>query len=210
MKAIIYARVSTQPQETKRQVNELKQYAKNNGIEVVKVFEEKISGTTKKIEREALSEAFEYIDKHKDVKKVLVWEFSRIGRKVKEVKEIIEEFHNRCVSVYIKNFNIETLDENCKESPLSSFMVSILSAVYEMERTNIRQRMESGYKAHIEKGGKVGRKEGYTKPIEETKNYKQIVKDIKLGLSLRRIAKDNQVSINTVRKVNDHLSAHLL
>jgi DNA invertase Pin-like site-specific DNA recombinase len=205
MKAIIYARVSTQPQETERQIKELKQYAKANNIQVVKVFEEKISGATELKDREKLQQAFTYLDNNTDVKKVLVWEFSRIGRKVKEVKTIIEEFHKRCVSVYIKNFNIETLDANCKENPLSQFMVSILSAVYEMERETIKQRMESGYKNHIAKGGIVGRKKGSTKPIEATKNYKQIVKQIKKGgRSLREIAKQTDVSVNTVRKVKEH------
>lgn len=205
MKAIIYARVSTQPQETKRQIKELQELAKQKGWEVMEVFEEKISGASKLKDRTALQNAFQYLDTNPDVKKVLVWEFSRIGRKITEVKTIIEEFTKRKVSVFIKTLDLETLDKDFKESPLSSFMVSILSAVYEMERESIQQRMSSGYKNYIDNGGQVGRKAGSNKPIEETKNYRQIVKYINKGLSLREISKQTDVSVNTVRKVKDYL-----
>ena len=44
MKGAIYSRVSTEQQDYSKQTNELKDYAKRNGIEVVYVFEEKESG----------------------------------------------------------------------------------------------------------------------------------------------------------------------
>ena len=44
MKAAIYSRVSTDQQDYSKQTDELKDYAKRNGIEVVYVFEEKESG----------------------------------------------------------------------------------------------------------------------------------------------------------------------
>lgn len=207
MKAIIYARVSSQIQENASQIEELKKYAESKGIVVAQVFQEKKSGAKPLEEREELQKAIAYIDKHPDVKKVLVWEFSRIGRKVEEVKHIIRQFHNRKVSVYIKNFNIETLDENGNESPMSSFMISVLTAVYEMERSNIQQRLERGYKAHIKKGGSVGRPVGYVKPITQIKNYKTIVDMLGKGNKLKDIVKSSGVSPNTIRKVKAHLDS---
>lgn len=49
MKAIIYARVSSlgSSQSNDRQVSDLTQYAAINGYEVVRTFEEKISGAKK-------------------------------------------------------------------------------------------------------------------------------------------------------------------
>jgi len=205
MKAIIYARVSSQHQENISQIEELKQYAAKNGISIEKVFQEKKSGAKPLEEREELQKAINYLQKNPDVKKVLVWEFSRIGRKVSEVKKIIEMLHDLKVSVYIKNFNIETLDESGKELPMSSFMISVLSAVYEMERSNIKQRLERGYKAHVENGGKVGRKQGYVKPITETTNYKTIVDMLNKGNKLKDIVNASGVSPNTIRKVREHL-----
>jgi predicted site-specific integrase-resolvase len=50
MKAVVFSRVSsvTERQNTERQVYDLMEYAKVNNIEVVQVFEEKISGAKKK------------------------------------------------------------------------------------------------------------------------------------------------------------------
>ena len=62
MKAIIYARVSstTDRQSTDRQVEDLKSYAEYSKMEVVKVFEEKVSGAKKNTERPILVEALSY------------------------------------------------------------------------------------------------------------------------------------------------------
>ena len=51
MKAIIYARVSstTDRQNTARQIADLTKYAEYKGMEVVKTFEEKISGAKKNV-----------------------------------------------------------------------------------------------------------------------------------------------------------------
>ena len=55
MKVVIYARVSTVIQDYDRQIDELKDYAKRMNYQVVKVFSEKVSGTKKVAERNALS-----------------------------------------------------------------------------------------------------------------------------------------------------------
>ena len=44
-KAVIYSRVSTENQEFQRQTTELNEFAMDNKYDVVRVFEEKISGT---------------------------------------------------------------------------------------------------------------------------------------------------------------------
>lgn len=51
VKAIIYARVSTQGQDYDRQLAELKLYADHMGYDIVKTFSEKISGAKKVEER---------------------------------------------------------------------------------------------------------------------------------------------------------------
>ena len=86
MNAVIYARVSStnDRQSTDRQVIDLTNYANNNGIEVVKVFEEHISGAKKNEERPVLCECLDYcIGNHIDT--LLISELSRLGRNVDEV-----------------------------------------------------------------------------------------------------------------------------
>ena len=62
MKAAIYARVSSlnERQSTDRQVIDLHNYAERNNIEVVKVYEEHISGAKRNEERPILCECLDY------------------------------------------------------------------------------------------------------------------------------------------------------
>ena len=60
---------------------------------------------------------------------------------------------------------------------MAQFLITILLEVSRMERTTIKQRMESGYSNYRAKGGVVGRKAGYRKADEQMKN--QYVEEIK-------------------------------
>ena len=201
MKAVIYSRVSTSTQDTKRQSDELMDYASKMKMEVVKVFEEKISGAKRNDERPVLMEMIQFIKKNK-IEKVLCWELSRIGRNSLEVLKTIQLLNENQISLYIKNFNIETLNEKKEVNPLSQFMVQILTSVSEMERTQIRQRIKSGYDSFRNQGGKVGRKKGYTKDKETLlQEHKDIVKFLRQGQSVRNIMKLTGKSSGTVQKV---------
>lgn len=47
MRAVAYLRVSTQDQSTTRQKEDIEKYAEDNKLKLVKVFEDKISGSKK-------------------------------------------------------------------------------------------------------------------------------------------------------------------
>ena len=91
MKAVIYARVSSvsDRQTTDRQVADLMNYAAANQLQVVRVFEEKISGAKQNKEREVLQAALEYC-KQERVDYILSNELSRIGRNTFNVLETIK------------------------------------------------------------------------------------------------------------------------
>lgn len=61
-KAVIYARVSSanDRQDTTRQIEDLKRYAVLQDIEIVRIFQEHISGAKKIEERQVLAECLEY------------------------------------------------------------------------------------------------------------------------------------------------------
>ena len=201
MRVVIQSRVSTAIQENKRQIQELTEYASKMGWEVVKVFEETISGAKKNEERPILNEMITFIKTNK-IDKVLCWELSRIGRNSLEVLKTIQLLNENCISLYIKNYNIETLNDKCEVNPLSQFMVQILTSVSEMERTQIRSRIKSGYDSYIKNGGKVGRKVGFRKDAEILlKEHKDIVKLLKQGYSVRKVMKLTEKSSGTVQKV---------
>ena len=199
-KVVIFARVSTNVQEYERQVNELTALAQQNKWNVVATFCEKISGAKKNTERVELSKLINYVHEH-NINRVLVTELSRLGRDTLQVLEVIEQFNDLGISLYIQNYHIETLKEDGKVNPMSQFMITILAEVARMERKTIRERVESGYKNYRANGGVVGRKNGYRKSDDDMrKQYAEEIRLLKKGISLRNISKITKTSINTLRK----------
>jgi DNA invertase Pin-like site-specific DNA recombinase len=201
MDVVIFGRVSTLIQDYDRQINELTAICTQRGWLVRSVFTEKISGAKKNAERKELSRMIEYI-KAQHIDKVLVTELSRLGRDTLQVLQVIETLNDIKVSLYIQNYNIETLNEDGKVNAMSQFLITILAEIARMERKTIRERMNSGYKNFREQGGVVGRKQGYTKSEDQMKQqYSQEIKLLRKGLSLREVSKLTGHSINTIRKV---------
>ena len=200
MRTVIYSRVSTQGQDYSRQIDELRTYAISQSWTVDAIFAEKISGAKKNEERLELSRMMDFIEAHQ-VDKVLIWELSRLGRNTIEVLKTIELLNEAKVSLFIKNYNIETLDADGKPNVMAQFLITILAEIARMERSTIKERMDSGYKQFRSLGGKVGRKEGYTKSSDMYRNeYSDIIRLLKKGLSLRNVAKLTNHSLNTVSK----------
>ena len=200
MKTVIFARVSTNVQEYDRQIYELTTLAKSNGWSVEAVFAEKISGAKSNKERTELLNMVSYVEAN-HINKVLVTELSRLGRDTLQVLEVIQMLNEKGISLYIQNYNIETLTKDGKVNAMSQFLITILAEVARMERKTIRERVESGYRNYRANGGKVGRKIGYKK-AEETirEQYTEEIKLLKKGYSLRNISKITGTSINTIRQ----------
>jgi len=207
MKVVIFSRVSTQIQDYTRQTDELLEYASKMGYSVERIFEEKISGAKKNEERKELMSMMDFINSNK-IEKVLTWELSRIGRSAVQVLQTIEILNKAKVSLYIKNYNLETLNSDNTINPLSQFMVQILNSVNEMERQTIVQRLKSGYIAARKNGTKVGRKTGIQVKSDEqflTEN-KEVAKLLKQGYSVRKVMKLTDRSSGTVQKVKRSIS----
>jgi DNA invertase Pin-like site-specific DNA recombinase len=193
--------VSSSIQDNQRQIDELSEYSQKMNFNVIKVFEEKISGGKKNEERPILLEMIQFV-KDNQIDKVLCWELSRLGRNTIEVLMTIELLNDNCISLFIKNYNIETLNEKCEINPLSQFMIQILTSVSQMERSQIRQRIKSGYDSFRKNGGKVGRKNGFTKDKETLLNqHKDVVKYLRKGQSVRNTMKLTGKSSGTVQKI---------
>ena len=200
-KVVIYARVSTQGQDYERQLSELRAYADKMGYEVACEFCEKVSGAKMVAEREALSELLVYVEAHK-VDKVLIYECSRLSRRAVDFLQVIETLTARKISVYIHQNGLETLLANGQPNPIAQLVLGILAQFNSMERSLIRSRMESGYNHYRNQGGAVGRKVGYRKSAEQMKEqYKEEIKLLRKGYSLRNISAITSTSVNTLRKL---------
>ena len=199
--AVIYARVSTNGQDYERQLNDLREYASRMGYVEVKEFAEKISGAKKVTEREALTELLSFVeDNHID--KVLIYECSRLSRRVADFINIVDRLNELHISLYIHQNGLETLQTDNKVNPIAQLVIGMLAQFNSMERNLIRSRMESGYNNYRSKGGVVGRKVGFRKSDEVMKEeYKEESRLLRKGLSLRNIQRITGTSVNTLRKI---------
>lgn len=211
-KAVIYARVSStgDRQDTGRQIKDLEKYAKSQNVEIVKIYEEHISGTKRIEERQILTECLEYCTRN-SVDFLLLSELSRLGRSTLQVLRSLEILHEAKVSVYIQNLGLYTLLPDGKVNPIASIMVTVLAEMANIERSNIQYRLNSGRANYIANGGKLGRKKGSSKSEEKLKEeYKETILLLKKGYSIRNVAKLQGIGISTVQRIkkqfiNNHL-----
>lgn len=200
-KVVLYARVSTSAQDYTRQITELRKYAKKQNYEIVKEFSEKISGAKKIEERAAIKELLDFVSQSK-VEKVLVYECSRLSRRQLDFLSIIEQLTELGVSLYVLQNGLETLLPDGRPSPLSSLVLGVISEFNSLEKSLIRARCASGYEHYREKGGKVGRKEGYRKSEDEYRlTYDREIALLSKGNTLKDVRAITGTSINTLRKL---------
>ena len=204
-KDVILARVSTQAQDYQRQVTELQEYCDRVGWEVSRVFANKVSGTKALTERSEIVDMVEYI-KNNDVKRVVCLEISRLGRNTLEALRVINYLNEHGVSLYVKNYNLETLIDG-KVNPVASLICTILLEIASMERLTIKERMTSGRNQYIAKckkeGIKMGRPSSYRKSDEAYKDqYAKEISLLRKGISLRNVQSITGTAIGTLRKLS--------
>ena len=207
--AIIYGRVSTAKQDYNRQLDDLKKYAAAMGYDIVKVFTDTASGTTKKDKRQGIREMLTYLDTHK-ISIVLCSEISRLGRSAFDVQQTINEIVNeRKVNLYIDQQGLTAFTKDGKHNMTFKLITDVLANVAQMELEQLKERTISGQRRAWEILGKQkGRPTGTTEHKDAIlKKYKNVVKQVKDGQSLRNTAKICGVSINTVRKVKSLMDA---
>ncbi len=181
----LYARVSTTDQSTESQLLDLKRYVRERGWNIFKEYvDEGISGT--KDSRPALNELMNDAKKRRfDV--VLVWRFDRFARSTKHLILALEEFKNLGIDFVSYQENIDT------SSPLGSAVFTIISAVAQLERDIIAERVRAGLRRAKENGKKLGRPQAEVPKGEIYRLHSH-------GLSLRKIATQLNISKSTVAR----------
>lgn len=207
-KAIIFARVSSvsDRQNNERQILDLTGYAEKNNFEIVEIFKEQISGAKKNKERIILLQALEYCQKN-NIKFILISELSRLGRNALEVLEIIKNLVDLKINLYIQKENIKLLEDSGEVAIFTPILIATLSTCAQLERDNIKFRLNSGREQYKKKGGELGRKKGSIKTKEQKEiQYKGVIKRLKNGEKIRDIAKLENVGISTVQRVKNEFN----
>ena len=201
----ILARVSTQRQDYERQVMELTDYCQRMHWAVVKVFANKVSGATKNADIEEISGLVEYVKEHR-LNRVVCLSIDRLGRNTLEALKVINYLNENGVSLHIKNYNLNTLNEDGKVNPVASLICTILLEIASMERLTIKERMASGRDQYIAKcrreGVKMGRPATYRKSDETYRDqYQKEISLLRKGISLRNVQKITGTSLGTLQRV---------
>ena len=82
---------------------------------------------------------------------VLVWRFDRFARSTKHLILALEEFKNLGIDFVSYQENIDT------SSPLGSAIFTIISAVSQLERDIIAERVKAGLRRAVSSGKQLGR-----------------------------------------------------
>lgn len=205
--AIIFSRCSSSGslegrQDTTRQVEDLKRYANANQIQIIKTYEEHISGEKSNKERPVLQEALSYAVENK-TEIILVSELSRLGRKCDEILESIKFMKDHHINCYFLKEQLSIFSTDGKENPYLTIMCAVLGTSAELERETIYYRLRSGRDKYVRDGGRLGKPKGAgIKTREQMANeYKSVLKQLKAGQSVRNTAKITGISPSTVQRV---------
>lgn len=205
--AIIFSRCSSSGslegrQDTTRQVEDLKHHAEANHLDVVRIYEEHVSGGKSNKDRPLLQEAFSFcLDNHVDI--ILISELSRLGRKCDEILESIKFLKDNHINCYFLKEQLSIFSSDGKENPYLTIMCAILGTAAELEREAICFRLKSGRDKYIRDGGKLGKPKGAgikTKDQMATE-YKSVIKLLKAGQSVRNTAKISGFSVSSVMRI---------
>src|SRR5215469_7215458 len=191
MRATLYLRVSTADQSSDLQQRELLDFAERQGWEIVETYDDIISGT--KASRPALDRLLTDA-KAKKFDCVLVWKLDRFGRNLLHCLACIQQLQEYGIRFIAVTQGLDTDRKN----PASQFLLHVLAAAAEFERSLIVERTHAGRMRYLEdyRNGKVGKsvhsRSGRDLPPHRPKKIfdrDQVVQLEQSGSSLRQIAR---------------------
>ncbi len=184
-RAALYLRVSTLDQHPETQLYDLRQLAQQRGYEIVGEYTDKISGA--KAKRPGLDKLMADA-RHGRFEAVIVWAFDRLARSVRHFLEVLDELNHIKVEFVSFRENIDT------GGPLGRAMVVIVSAIAELERNLIIERVRAGMRRAKLEGQHIGRR-----PLDVDRGA--VLRDRQAGRSLTEVAKLHRISRALVSKI---------
>src|ERR1700751_1072988 len=149
MRVVIYARVSTKDQRCDLQLSDLLAYCAARGFSLLREYVD-IGESGAKDSRPQLNDLMAATRKrHFDA--VIVWRFDRFARSTKHLLLALEEFRSLGIQFISYQENIDT------SSPLGQALFTIVSAVAQLERDLIRERVSAGIRNARASGKQLGR-----------------------------------------------------
>jgi DNA invertase Pin-like site-specific DNA recombinase len=185
MRIAIYARVSTKDQSRELQVRDLRAFCTARRFDLVREYVD-VGQSGAKDSRPELNKLMDDARK-RQFDAIVVWRFDRFARSTKHLLSALEEFRSLGIQFISYQENIDT------SSALGQALFTIVSAVAQLERDLIRERVSAGIRNARANGKQLGRP-------KSSVDRERILELKAQGHSLRQIAANLGVGYGTVRE----------
>jgi DNA invertase Pin-like site-specific DNA recombinase len=182
-----YARVSTNQQDLSTQLEKLKGAGVQDHPDFL--FADKRSGKTDK--RKGLETL---LLKARKGDHILVTKLDRLGRNTADMIRIIEDLHERGITIEFLDDGITT------KGTMGKMVTTILAAVAQAERERILERTNEGRRAAIKRGVKMGRP-----PTIPQKTREKAVQMVSEGIPKAAVAKELGFSRQKLYQILDEM-----
>jgi putative DNA-invertase from lambdoid prophage Rac len=180
----LYLRVSTEDQSNDLQRRELLDYAQARGLAIIRIYEDKATGTNDK--RAALNDLYQDARSRK-IDTIIVWKLDRLFRSLKHLVAVLSEWQDMGIEFISLKDNIDLT------TPQGRLLTHLLGAFGEFEASLIRERVRAGIANAKRKGKRLGRR-----PVVDRE---RVLNLRRVGKSLREIAIELSTSKSAVSKI---------
>ena len=185
-----YARVSKRDQNLDMQIDALKKA----GCE--KIYTEQVSAIKNRPQLDMVLENARRGDT------IIVWKLDRLGRSLKQLVNLIEEFRKNELSFVCVNDSIDT------NTPQGRLFFNMMASLAEYEREIIKERTISGLEAAKKRGKFGGRPAGLTKEkLQKANAAKRLYEEG--NMSAKEIAQTLELSISSLYRYLHHVNTKI-
>jgi DNA invertase Pin-like site-specific DNA recombinase len=185
----IYARVSTDHQTTKNQVQELRAVAERHGWEVIEEFiDHGISGANGREKRPAFDRMLKAAMR-REFDLIAAWSVDRLGRSLQHLVGFLDEIHGKRIDLYLHQQGIDTT------TPAGKALFQMCGVFAEFERAMIQERVKAGLARAKAQGKVLGR------PKVSPEVEKRVRAARARGAGMMRIARELGIGTGTVQRV---------
>jgi DNA invertase Pin-like site-specific DNA recombinase len=187
MKIALYCRVSTDKQDNRNQVEQLREFAGRQGWEIVAEHVDTVTGSGKKNRPQFDAMMLEASQRKFDL--LLFWKLDRLSREGTR-KTLVYLTQLDSWGVAWRSF-MEPFFDSC--GMMRDVVISIMATLAEQERISISERTKAG----LQRARRAGKRLGRRAVQVDVNAARKLQAD---GLGLRGIAKKLGISVNTVQR----------
>ena len=188
-----YARVSTDGQTVRNQLDELAEVATRSGWQVVSTFvDHGISGTKGREGRPEFDKLLKAVTR-REIDMVAAWSVDRLGRSLQHLIPFLCDLQAKSVDLFLLQQGLDT------STPSGRAMFQMLGVFAEFEAAMIRERVRAGVARAKRRGTKSGRPIG--RPKLDGKREAAVRAALNSGTGILKVATTLGIGTGTVARI---------